>query len=229
MSVWSTVRGRARFTCNRFRFSGGVAIYSGILPGHDNCCFPEAKPSARFYRHFGRGYLRVILVGTLDDRGMLHHQIKLFGAMPVAGLILLASDIHAQVFSTFLPGRAGLLADAALTVFWVTGITASIPASSTTWTASVRASPRLPPSSSPFLAAMDGQVLVSTLAAAVTGAALGFLRWNFNPAKIFMGDGGAMLLGFPRWPHWLYKLRLTNASRGAGWIVPILVLERLDI
>jgi len=34
------------------------------------------------------------------------------------------------------------------------------------------------------------------LAAAVVGSALGFLRYNFNPARIFMGDSGAMLLGF---------------------------------
>ena len=38
--------------------------------------------------------------------------------------------------------------------------------------------------------------MVRTLGAATLGAALGFLRWNFNPAKIFMGDGGAMFLGF---------------------------------
>ena len=47
-----------------------------------------------------------------------------------------------------------------------------------------------------ILAILNGQVLVGTLAAAVVGAALGFLRWNFSPARIFMGDGGAMLLGF---------------------------------
>ncbi|MCA9243082.1 MAG: undecaprenyl/decaprenyl-phosphate alpha-N-acetylglucosaminyl 1-phosphate transferase, partial [Phycisphaerales bacterium] len=34
------------------------------------------------------------------------------------------------------------------------------------------------------------------LAAAVAGAALGFLPWNFRPAKIFMGDAGSMLLGY---------------------------------
>ena len=40
----------------------------------------------------------------------------------------------------------------------------------------------------------SGQSLVTTLGAAVMGAALGFLLWNFKPAKIFMGDAGAMLL-----------------------------------
>jgi UDP-GlcNAc:undecaprenyl-phosphate GlcNAc-1-phosphate transferase len=74
-----------------------------------------------------------------------------------------------------------------------------------------------------ILAILSGQVLVSTLAAAVMGAALGFLRWNFNPAKIFMGDGGAMLLGFLVATLAL-KLRVGASSRSAIWLVPVLVL-----
>ncbi|MCJ7831854.1 MAG: undecaprenyl/decaprenyl-phosphate alpha-N-acetylglucosaminyl 1-phosphate transferase, partial [Actinobacteria bacterium] len=41
-----------------------------------------------------------------------------------------------------------------------------------------------------------GEASAGALLSAITaGAALGFLPWNFNPAKIFMGDSGAMLLG----------------------------------
>ncbi len=40
------------------------------------------------------------------------------------------------------------------------------------------------------------QNAVAILAAALAGGALGFLRYNFNPAQIFMGDGGAYFLGF---------------------------------
>ena len=39
-----------------------------------------------------------------------------------------------------------------------------------------------------------GQVHVAMAAAALAGGALGFLRYNFSPAKIFMGDVGAMFL-----------------------------------
>ena len=63
----------------------------------------------------------------------------------------------------------------------------------------------------------------STLAAAVMGAALGFLYWNFNPAKIFMGDGGAMFLGFLMATLSL-KLRMEGSSVAAGWLAPVLVL-----
>lgn len=45
-------------------------------------------------------------------------------------------------------------------------------------------------------AASRNDVAMMTLAATIVGASLGFLRHNFNPARIFMGDSGSMLLGF---------------------------------
>jgi UDP-GlcNAc:undecaprenyl-phosphate GlcNAc-1-phosphate transferase len=64
---------------------------------------------------------------------------------------------------------------------------------------------------------------VATLAASVLGAAAGFLRWNFKPAKIFMGDGGAMFLGFLMATLAL-RLRLDHSSPLATWLAPVLVL-----
>jgi UDP-GlcNAc:undecaprenyl-phosphate/decaprenyl-phosphate GlcNAc-1-phosphate transferase len=74
-----------------------------------------------------------------------------------------------------------------------------------------------------MIAYLNGQTLVTTLAAAVLGAATGFLRWNFKPAKIFMGDGGAMLLGFLMATLGL-KLRLDNANHLSSWLAPLLIL-----
>ena len=47
-----------------------------------------------------------------------------------------------------------------------------------------------------ILAMSFGRVEAATLAAIVCGATLGFLRHNYHPAKIFMGDTGALTLGF---------------------------------
>src|SRR5260370_13138858 len=74
-----------------------------------------------------------------------------------------------------------------------------------------------------MLAYLNGQTLVTTLGAAVLGGAAGFLRWNFKPAKIFMGDGGAMFLGFLMATLGL-KLRLENSNHLSGWLAPILIL-----
>jgi UDP-GlcNAc:undecaprenyl-phosphate/decaprenyl-phosphate GlcNAc-1-phosphate transferase len=168
------------------------------------------------------GATLVAAVGILDDRGILHHQVKLFIGMPIAALILMLSGIHAQVFSVILGGRTGNILDAALTVVWVVGITASFSildhmdglCAGVAAMASVFFA---------MIAYLNGQTLVATLAATVLGAAAGFLRWNFKPAKIFMGDGGAMFLGFLMATLGL-KLRVENPSHLVGWVVPLLIL-----
>jgi UDP-GlcNAc:undecaprenyl-phosphate/decaprenyl-phosphate GlcNAc-1-phosphate transferase len=198
---------------------GGVAMYAAVLLA---MLFSRGDETLTQILAILAGATLVVMVGTLDDRGLLHHQVKLFVAMPVAASILLASGIHARVFSAFWPGTAATFADAVLTVFWITGITASFSILDYMdgLCAGIAAVASL---FFAFLAALHGQVWVSTLAAAVMGAALGFLRWNFNPARIFMGDGGAMLLGFLMATLSL-KLRLSGVSLAAEIVAPVLVL-----
>jgi UDP-GlcNAc:undecaprenyl-phosphate GlcNAc-1-phosphate transferase len=126
------------------------------------------------------------------------------------------------VFETFVSGRAGYALDAVLTVFWVVGITASfsILDHMDGLCAGVAAMASI---FFAMIAYLNGQTLVTTLAAAVLGGATGFLRWNFKPAKIFMGDGGAMFLGFLMATLGL-KLRLEHTNSISGWVVPILIL-----
>ncbi len=64
------------------------------------------------------------------------------------------------------------------------------------------------------------------LAIAMFGAALGFLPWNFNPAKIFMGDAGSVLLGYT-----CGILILLFAERGGilRWVVGALVIFALPM
>ena len=168
------------------------------------------------------GATLLAIVGFLDDGGLLHHQIKLFVAMPVAGFVLLISGIRAQVFSEFFRGSGGTILDGCLTILWVVGISASFSILDhmdglSAGVAAIAAAFFL------ILAKMSGQVLVSTLAAAALGAALGFLRWNFKPAKIFMGDGGAMFLGFLMATLGL-KIRLPQSASSVDWLIPVLVL-----
>jgi UDP-GlcNAc:undecaprenyl-phosphate GlcNAc-1-phosphate transferase len=198
---------------------GGLAMYGGVM-----LAILIAFDGAARAQSFGivTGATLVAIVGFLDDRGWLHHQVKLFAAMPLAAVILLASGIHAQVFSVLLGGRPGQWLDAALTILWVVGITASFSildhmdglCAGVAAMASVFFA---------LIAYLNGQTLVTTLAAAVLGAAAGFLRWNFKPAKIFMGDGGAMFLGFLMATLAL-KLRLEHATTAANWLAPVLIL-----
>src|SRR3984893_9257373 len=198
---------------------GGLAMYGAVMIA---VLFVFGGPARAQIEGILAGASLVAAVGILDDRGWLHHQVKLFIGMPLAAVILLITGIHAQVFSVLLGGRTGYILDALLTVVWVVGITASFSildhmdglCAGIAAVASV---------SFAIIAYLNGQTFVATLAAAVLGAATGFLRWNFKPAKIFMGDGGAMFLGFLMATLAL-KLRLEHAAPLAGWLVPVLIL-----
>lgn len=76
-----------------------------------------------------------------------------------------------------------------------------------------------------LIAAMNGQYLVAALAAAVTGACVGFLRYNLPlpRAQIFMGDAGALFLGFLL-ANLGIKLRFPSNVHIVTWMVPVLVL-----
>jgi UDP-GlcNAc:undecaprenyl-phosphate GlcNAc-1-phosphate transferase len=74
-----------------------------------------------------------------------------------------------------------------------------------------------------LLAAMNDQYLVGALSAALVGASLGFLVYNFNPASIFMGDAGSLFLGFMLAAVGI-KLRFPDGVQIVTWMVPVLIL-----
>jgi UDP-GlcNAc:undecaprenyl-phosphate GlcNAc-1-phosphate transferase len=191
---------------------GGAAIYAGTVLA----TLLFAEPTARVQVVAILGCTTLLLVvGMLDDKKLLHSQLKLIGAMPLAAVLLLLSGVHAAVFG-WAP------ADYALTMVWVVGLTASfnILDHMDGLVAGLAAI-----GSAFFLsfAAIEGQYLVALLGAAVLGASLGFLRWNFKPAKIFMGDGGALLLGFLLATLGA-KLRVSSAPAETRWMIPVLLL-----
>jgi UDP-GlcNAc:undecaprenyl-phosphate GlcNAc-1-phosphate transferase len=67
-----------------------------------------------------------------------------------------------------------------------------------------------------------GDSVASSLAAALIGSALGFLRHNFNPARIFMGDSGSMFLGYVL--GGLSVMGLYKSYTGLSVLVPLLAL-----
>lgn len=72
-----------------------------------------------------------------------------------------------------------------------------------------------------LIATYQGQPRVAIIAAAMAGASIGFIRHNYNPAKIIMGTGGAQLLGFV-----LASLSIVGAMKTAAaftLIIPIFV------
>ncbi|MBI4538198.1 MAG: undecaprenyl/decaprenyl-phosphate alpha-N-acetylglucosaminyl 1-phosphate transferase [Gemmatimonadetes bacterium] len=192
---------------------GGLAIFPAAVVGA--LLFPDPESWVRAGSVLAGGAL-LLAVGILDDLGLLHHQIKLLIAMPAASLMLVASGVA-------VPPPGSLFAfSLAATVLWLVGITAAFSILDhldgvCAGIAAIAAAFFL------LCGVVDQRMEVMVLAASLMGAALGFLRWNFNPAKIFMGDGGAMFLGFVLAALGL-QVSLPGPSPATGWLVPVLIL-----
>lgn len=171
----------------------------------------------------------ILLVGAVDDVRGLRASTKLAGQVVAAGALVLAG---VQLFYFWLPG-VGLLSlstdlSALLTVLWTIALVNAVNlidgldglAAGVSAIAAVA-----------FFAyayqSSDGTATTATLLSAiVTGSCLGFLPHNFNPARVFMGDAGSMLLGLQLAAATVSGVGRTTEpqfSDVAGLIVPVLL------
>jgi UDP-GlcNAc:undecaprenyl-phosphate GlcNAc-1-phosphate transferase len=156
----------------------------------------------------------VALLGFYDDRWGLRPILKLIGQIFAASIL-----IFSGVKVTALPQE---WMNVTVTLLWVVGLTNSLNLLDnmdglSSGVAAVCASFFV------VMAALSGQIYVGALAAALLGATLGFLVYNFNPASIFMGDTGSMFLGFMLAAIGI-KLRFPDNVPFVTWMVPIIVM-----
>jgi UDP-GlcNAc:undecaprenyl-phosphate GlcNAc-1-phosphate transferase len=154
------------------------------------------------------------LVGLWDDRKALPALLKL-AMQGLAAALMIASGVQVQL-------RVPAAVNIGLTLLWVVGITNAMNLLDNMdgLTAGVGVT------ASAFfllLAAMNRQYLVGALAASMLGACIGFLVYNVNPASIFMGDSGALFIGFMLAAVGI-KLRFPGNVNFVTWMVPVMVL-----
>jgi UDP-GlcNAc:undecaprenyl-phosphate GlcNAc-1-phosphate transferase len=194
---------------------GGVAIFAGAMLAL-LLLAPDLPASIQAPQVSGlllAGTL-VAALGLLDDRVALPPWAKLAGQL-LATTVLVAFDIRVKLP---LPEALNYM----ITFLWVLGITNAFNFLDNMDGLTAGASAV----SSSFLllsAAQNNQYLVAGLAAALLGACLGFLRYNFNPATIFMGDSGALFLGFLLAVLGI-QLRFPANSPTITWMVPIFLM-----
>ncbi len=190
---------------------GGVAIYGSFIAA-----------LLLFGNRYRLNELVSILVGASlmsflgvwDDRRSLHPLLKLLGQF-LAASILVLTGVRIGTF----PWEA---LNIALTLAWVVVITNSLNLLDNM----DGLSGGIGAAAAVFfllLAAMNDQYLVGALSAALVGACLGFLVYNFNPASIFMGDAGSLFLGFIL-AAVAIKLRFPEGIQIVTWMVPVLIL-----
>ncbi len=190
---------------------GGAAIYAA-------CILAIILFGDRFYVRQAAGIVigasLISFLGFWDDRWALPALVKLLGQL-LPAIVLVITGVQVAIFPA--PWLNILL-----TLLWVLFITNAVNFLDnmdglSAGVAAVASAFFL------LLAALSGQYLVGILAAAVFGACLGFLVYNYNPASIFMGDTGSLFLGFLLAAVGI-KLRFPSNVPAVTWLIPVLVL-----
>lgn len=197
---------------------GGMAIYIGTVAS----MLIFLPFSTKLMGVIAGGTL-IFIVGIIDDLKNMPAKLKLAFQI-LCAFILFQFSVRISFISNpfgegyyFFPWIVSLL----VTVIWIVGITNTINlidgldglAGGVSVIASITIA---------YAAYINGNVEVSMAMLAIAGGALGFLPFNFHPAKIFMGDGGSLFLGFM-----FAGLSVMNPMKSVtmvATVVPVLVL-----
>lgn len=192
---------------------GGVAIFFAFVIGMGvGGSFRALLPPTPTLGFLG-GALLIFAMGVIDDRVDLGWFSKLLGQI-VAAILLLAS-LNGE--GAFLLSPLGLV----IALLWVVGLTNAMNFLDNMdgICAGIAACVSL---AFVGLAVLNGQIETAVLAAALGGSAIGFLWFNFPPARIFLGDGGSLFLGYSLAALGILSTRQTEFS--LSLLVPVAVL-----
>ncbi len=168
------------------------------------------------------GATLIVLLGIWDDVRGMPAVVKLLGQIAAAAVVI-PFGLCVE-FITNPVGEGVLLLGLwgiPLTIFWLVAVTNALNlvdgldglAGGTALIAALTLA---------VIAFFESQATAFTVALVLAAAVLGFLRYNFHPAKIFLGDTGSMLLGFILAATAI--MGLTKSATALSILVPIVIL-----
>lgn len=170
---------------------GGLAIYLSFI-----VTYLIYRPDGDFDKALLIGATIIIITGVLDDMLEITAKAKMLGQLAAAVVIVVYGEIQIEFINLPFGGELefGYFA-IPLTIIWIVGITNAVNlidgldglAAGVSTIALVTLS---------AMAILMGNPFVATVTAILAASTLGFLVFNFYPARIFMGDTGALFLGF---------------------------------
>ncbi|MDO4868966.1 MAG: MraY family glycosyltransferase [Bacillota bacterium] len=197
---------------------GGIAIFAGMIIAW--AIFAVKNPAMHGVMV---GSAIIYILGAVDDLKNLRPLVKFSGQL-LAAIVAFALGLRIQFITNWFGSGNMIFGDVAcfiITVIWLVAITnavnlidgldglaAGIAAISALCLA--------------YVAYIHGQYTSTIALMVLAGSAVGFLPFNFNPARIFMGDGGSQLLGFA-----IAAVSIMGAVKSATLVVvliPALVL-----
>ena len=199
---------------------GGLAMFYGFL-----ISIAVFVPMTRQIAGLFIGSAIIVIMGIIDDKKNLHPVPKLFFQI-IAAVIAVCFGHSIKFFSNpfadgFVPFVLSSPWAEIISVLWIVGLTNAVNfidgldglAAGVSSIASL---------SILFISIIMGNAAVTPIAAALVGCCVGFLPFNSNPAKIFMGDTGSTFLGFV-----LAIISMQGLFKGyalISFVLPMLVL-----
>lgn len=202
---------------------GGLAIYVGFMAAMAFMLDFAQLPAEIANGMVGLllGATIIVIIGLIDDYKNLPAKVKLVGQI-LAACVVVYFDVRIDVITDPFGDYLYLEYLAApATIFWIVGLTNTVNlidgldglAAGVSTIASITIM---------LVALQENVMIVALVTASLAGAALGFLKYNFNPARIFMGDTGSMFLGFVL--ATISVIGAVKCTATIALIVPILAL-----
>lgn len=169
---------------------GGLAIFGAFLVG-----YAFLQPADEHSLSIMLGATLIILTGFLDDLLDITPKAKLLGQI-LAALLVVWGGLQIEFINLPFFGELNFgIFSIPITVIWIVGITNAINLIDGLdgLAAGVSAIALITMS---IMAVIMGDVFVASTAALLAASSIGFLFYNFHPAKIFMGDTGSLFLGY---------------------------------
>ncbi len=193
---------------------GGLAIFLAFLASVLIFAYPEID---REIRGILLGAVIIVILGVLDDIITLHAGLKFVVQILAAVLVVL----HGCRIEHFVGLHLADWLSYPVSVVWIVAITNAVNFIDgldglAAGVSAISAGAML------VVALLVGDFMSAVMLAAIVGACVGFIPYNFNPAKIFMGDTGSTFLGFMLSTISIYGLFKMYAI--ISFAVPFLVL-----
>lgn len=179
-------------------------------------------PMESFVRAYLIGASVIALVGLLDDVRGLDYRAKFAGEIAAALIVIFAGGVKITMLGNLLPENVVLPDWLAipLTLFVIVGVTNAINLADGLDGLAGGVS-LISLSCLGYLAFLQGDNLILLIVTALSGAILGFLRFNTFPATVFMGDAGSLLIGFS---VIALSLNLTQGATAFSPLLPLLII-----
>ncbi|MBF8983752.1 undecaprenyl/decaprenyl-phosphate alpha-N-acetylglucosaminyl 1-phosphate transferase [Lutibacter sp. B2] len=199
---------------------GGIAIYLGFV-----ISMMISLPIEKKMMGMLAGATLIVIIGIIDDMRPLSAKVKLMGQV-LSACILVYCGIRIGGFTIPFTDKSIDLSILSIpvTIFWIVGITNTLNLIDGLDGLAAGVSTIAAFSLSYVAYANDRPEAVIFITLAIAGSSLGFLPYNFNPAKIFMGDTGSLFLGYM-----LAAISIEGTMKGATAIVTIVPVLALGL